>query len=169
MTKLSIALIATAMLIAPAILCRPVLACEEEIYGTWKLVSEQMKILDTGEIIDRTAGAVPSGYVTFGKDGRMMVLSVRGVRPKPDSLATMTNQQRAALFTSMIAYGGTYKFDCSTMEAHVDISWNETWTGTTQIRDVKRDGDKLVFTTRPAPSPIDGRTSVSTVIWEKVK
>jgi len=149
-------------------LCGQVLAGEEEIHGTWKLVSEQTKILDTGEIIDSTSGTVPSGYVTYGKDGRMMCLIVRGVSPKPDSLATMTDQQRSALFRSMIAYGGTYNFDGSTMQHHVDISWNEVWTGTTQIRDVRRDRDKLVYTTRPAPSPVDGRMAVSTVIWEKV-
>ena len=147
----------------------PVLAGEEEIYGTWKLVSEQIKYLDTGEIIDTSAGTAPSGYVTYGKDGRMMALLVRGVRPKADSLATMTDQQRSALFSSMTAYGGTYKYDGSTVEHHIDISWNEVWTGTTQIRDVKRDGDKLVYTTRPAPFSRDGRMIVGTNIWEKVK
>src|SRR6516162_1513342 len=108
-------------------LCSPALAGEEEIYGTWKLVSEQIKYLDTGEIIDTAAGRAPSGYVTYGKDGRMMALLVRGVRPKPDSLATMTDQQRSALFSSMTAYGGTYKYDGSTVEHHIDISWNEVW------------------------------------------
>jgi hypothetical protein len=150
-------------------LCGPTFAGEEEIYGTWKLVSEQIKYLDTGEIIDTAGGRVPSGYVTYGKDGRMMALLVRGVRPKPDSVATMTDQQRAALFGSMTAYGGTYTFDGSTMEHHIDISWNEVWTGTTQIRDVKRDGDKLVYTTRPAPFSANGRMIVGTIIWEKVK
>jgi len=145
-------------------------AAEEEIYGTWKLVSDHSKFLDTGEIIDNNAaGAVPLGYLTYGKDGRMMALLVRGVRPKPDSLATITDQQRASLFTSMIAYGGTYKFDGSRMEHHVDISWNEIWTGTTRINEVKRDGDKLVYTTPPGPSIRDGRMVIGIATWEKVK
>jgi len=150
-------------------LCSPTLAADDEIYGTWKLVSNQAKILDTGEIID-IAGAVPSGYVMYGRDGRMMVLIVRGSgRPKPDSLATMTDQQRADLFRSMVSYAGTYKFDGSIIEHHIDMSWNNIWTGTTQIRDVKKDGDKLVYTTRPGPLSIDGRMAVTTLVWEKVK
>ena len=47
----------------------------------------------------------------------------------------------------MTAYGGTYKFDGSTIEHHIDISWNEVWTGTTQVKSVKRDADRLVYTT----------------------
>jgi hypothetical protein len=55
------------------------------------------------------------------------------------------------------------------MEHHIDISWNEIWTGTTQIRDVKKEGDRLIYTTRPAPFVSDGKMSVVTTVWEKVK
>jgi hypothetical protein len=43
------------------------------------------------------------------------------------------------------------------------------WTGTTVIRDLTRDGDKLIYTTRPAPFSGDGKMSVVTVVWERVK
>jgi lipocalin-like protein len=147
-------------------LCGPIFAGEEEIYGTWKCVSEQIKFLDTGETIDLAT----SGYIMYGRDGRMMGLLVRGVRPKPDSLATMTDQQRADLFKSMISSAGTYTFDGSVMEHHIDTSWNNIWTGTTIARDVRKDGDKLVYTTKPAPYSANGSRMVTdTVIWEKVK
>jgi hypothetical protein len=99
----------------------------------------------------------------------MTALVVRGSRRKPESVETMTDQQRAGLFRTMVAYGGTYKFDGGTMEHHIDISWNEVWTGTTQIRDVKRDGDRLIYTGRAAPFSGDGRMSVVSLIWAKVK
>ena len=54
-------------------------------------------------------------------------------------------------------------------ERAVDISWNEAWTGTTVIRDFKKEGDKLVYTTRPAPASADGKMRVFTLVWEKVK
>ena len=38
-----------------------------------------------------------------------------------------------------------------------------------QVRDIKKDGDRLIYTTRPAPSPIDGSMGFATLIWEKVK
>ena len=55
------------------------------------------------------------------------------------------------------------------MEHHIDISWNELWTGTTQFRDVKKDGNRLIYTTHPAPNARDGKMSITTLVWEKVK
>jgi hypothetical protein len=70
-------------------------------------------------------------------------------------------------FRTMQAYGGTYEFDGRTVKHHIDMSWNQTWTGTTQIRDLHKDGDKLIYTTRPYPFPADGKMSVVTVVWQK--
>jgi hypothetical protein len=80
----------------------------------------------------------------------------------------MTDAQRADLFRSMLAYGGTFTFDGAKVEHHIDISWNEVWTGTTVIRNVTKEGDKLIYTTLPAPFSSDGKMSVVTVVFEKV-
>jgi hypothetical protein len=141
-------------------------AAEDEIYGTYTLISSTRKLLDTGQVETFNR---EHGFITYGKDGRMLILIVRGDRPKPESLDKITDQQRADLFRSMTAYGGTYQCDGKTMEHHIDISWNEIWTGTTQIRDVKKEGDRLIYTTRPAPFVSDGKMSVVTTVWEKVK
>src|SRR5260370_31382767 len=93
-----------------------------------------------------------------------MGLIVRGVRPKPDSLATMTDQQRAEAFKSMISYAGTYKFDGSVMHHHIDISWNNIWTGTTVVRHVRKDWDKVVYATGPAPYNAKGMMAIQTII-----
>jgi hypothetical protein len=140
---------------------------QEALDGTYRLVSSTRKIVDTGEVED-TFGKNPSGFITYGKDGRMMVIIVRGDRTKPTDV-NLTDQQRADLHRSMTAYAGTYTFDGKTVTHNIDISWNEAWTGTSVIRDVQRDGDRLIYTTRPAPSPVDGKLSVVTLIWEKVK
>jgi hypothetical protein len=34
----------------------------------------------------------PLGYISYGKDGRMLVLIVRSDRPKPESVEKMTDQ-----------------------------------------------------------------------------
>ena len=141
-------------------------AADNELAGTYKLISRSRVLVDTGQV--QTFGQV-QGFITYGNDGRMLVLIVEGNRPKPESLAKMTDQQRAELFRTMNAYGGTYKFDGKTIEHHIDISHNAVWTGTTQIRDVKKEGDKLIYTTRPAPFVGDGKMSVITLVWEKVK
>jgi hypothetical protein len=51
----------------------------------------------------------------------------------------------------------------------VDVSWNESWTGTKQTRRFRLDGERLNLTTHPSPDPLDGRMSVRRMVWEKVK
>ena len=144
------------------------IAAQQVLEGTWKLVSSTRTNTTTGATTD-SFGPNPLGYITYGKDGRMMVLITRSDRPKPDSTDKMTDEQRSRLFSSMLAYSGTYKFDGETIEHHIDGSWNQVWTGTTQIRNVKKDGDRLIYTTQPGPSPIDGSMGFATLVWEKVK
>jgi hypothetical protein len=146
------------------------IAAEEVLDGTWKLVSSTRTNTTTGATTD-SFGPNPLGYITYGKDGRMMVLITRSDRPKPDSIDNdkMTDEQRSRLFSSMLAYSGTYTFDGETIEHHIDGSWNQVWTGTTQIRNVKKDRDRLIYTTQPGLSPIDGSMGFATLVWEKVK
>ena len=142
----------------------------EDLFGTWKLVSMRRTIVDTDESYDPNPDAPPSGLLIYGNDGRMIVLNVVGGRPKPDSIETMTDELRAQLFRSMVAYGGTYTFDGQSVFHHIDISWNECWTGTTQVRKVTRDGERLVLTTTaPAPGSLDGKLGTASLVWERLK
>jgi hypothetical protein len=122
-------------------------------------------MVDTGE---EEKYSDESGYITYGRDGRMFVLLVRGKRPKPESLDKMTDQQRADLFRTVTAYTGPYTFDGRTVEHHIDLSWNEVFTGMTLRREVRWEGDKVLLTTAPSPRSKDGKMSVRTLIFEKV-
>ncbi|AWB23301.1 hypothetical protein DA075_22350 [Methylobacterium currus] len=141
---------------------------KEDIIGTWKLVSSKRKIIDTGEEIN-TYGAHPTGWINYDRGGRVMALIVNDDRPKPETIEKMTDAERIKLFKSVLAYSGSYSFDGKSISHKIDTSWNEIWTGTTQIRDIERQGDRLIYTTRPAPFSGDGRMSVVTLIWEKAR
>jgi hypothetical protein len=144
----------------------PALAAEHELVGTYQLISSSTKYLDTGEVVpDQNV----KGFIMYGADGRMLVLNTYGGRPKPESYAKMTDEQRIGPFRTMLAYGGTYTFDGKTVEHHVDICWDEVRCGTTVVRDVTRDGDRLIYTTKPQPSPFNGRMIVVTLVWQKLK
>ena len=143
-------------------------AAADELNGTYKMISAKRQIVDTGEVTDAYGGPHPNGTIIYGRDGRFLALVTFDGRAKPESILTMTDQQRADLFRSMLAYGGTYSFDGAKVEHHIDISWNEVWTGTTVIRDIKKEGDKLIYTTRPAPFSSDGKMSVVTVVFKKI-
>jgi hypothetical protein len=154
--------------VAVATLPRLAIAADEELAGTYKLISSTRKILGTGEV-SNTWGKNPKGFITYGKDGRMLVLIVSDDRPKPESVEKMNDQQRIDLFRSMTAYGGTYTFDGKRVQHHIDISGNEVWTGTTVVREIAKDGDKLVYSSPAAPFASDGKMSEVTLVWEKVK
>jgi hypothetical protein len=141
-------------------------AADVSIPGTYRLVTEQRTIVETNEVIPGTGAR---GYITYGEDGRVIVLIVRQPRPKPDSAEKITDQQRIELFRTITAYAGTYKFDGTTIEHSIEISMNEVWSGTKQVRFVKKDGDRLIYSTPPFPFHTDGKMSVNTLVWEKVQ
>jgi Lipocalin-like domain len=135
--------------------------------GTWRLISSTRTNAATGETVD-TIGPNPRGFITYTRDGRLSVLIARDDRPRPGDVRSMSDAERSRLYSTMMAYTGRYKFNGKTIEHDIDIAWNEIWGGTKQIRDVKKEGDRLIYTTRPAPSPADGVMGYGTVIWEKV-
>ncbi len=140
----------------------------EDLYGTWRLVSFIQTILATGETID-VFGKAPTGFIHYGRDGRMMVLMVKDARPKPANLSQMTDQERVELFRTMVAYAGTYTVDSKTVRHHLDISWNQIFTGTDQVRNIEFDGCKFIMSTNPQPRSQDGEMATSVLTWERLE
>jgi hypothetical protein len=143
-------------------------AGNEDLYGTWRLISYTQGILATGEKID-IFGKAPHGFLHYSPDGRMYAILVKDERPKPTDLTKVTDAERVELFKTVIAYAGTFKFDGKTVTHYLDISWNETWTGTAQVRNVRLEGNKLYISTNPIPRPEDGKVVIGVLAWEKVK
>ncbi len=139
----------------------------EELVGTWRLVRFTRTIVATGEA-QETFGKAPSGLIQFGSDGRMMMFVVKDQRPSPPDPEEMTDQQRADLFKTMIAYGGTYIFDGKTLTSHLDVTWNQAWTGTDIIRHVTLEGRKLILTADPHKSYVDGNVISAVMTFEKL-
>jgi Lipocalin-like domain len=143
------------------------LAGENPVVGTWKLKSFVREVTATGEKFDQM-GEHPKGYLSYSADGRMYVIVTAENRIKPLT-ANPTDEQRAKLHQTMFAYAGTYMMESEKVVHPVDISWNEAWTGTDQVRFFKLDGNILTITAAPNKSPIDGREGHTVLVWEKVK
>jgi len=138
----------------------------ERLIGTWRLVAAVNEDAATGEKTD-LFGSNPIGYLMYGADGRMSVIQVRRDRPKPVG-PVATAAEAEALFKSLLSYGGTYTIDGDEVTHHVDVSWNESWTGTRQTRTFRLDGNHLHLSLPPSPNPVDGRMSVRSVVWERM-
>lgn len=141
---------------------------EEDLWGTWKLVSAIRKDVDTGDSAYAYGGPHPNGFISYSKDHRMMGMAAYDNRFKPARVDQTTADQREQLYKSYWAYAGTYTLKGNTIEHHVETSLNETWTGTTVTRDISYDGTRLILTTRPQLN-LEGRTVIITLIWEKMK
>lgn len=140
----------------------------QDLVGSYRLTKVLREILDTGEVIDMT-GTEGAGYIMYGADGRMMVQINYDGRPRRDRVEDLSDDERLTLFKSMVAYGGTYSLDGDKIAHHVDISWNESWTGKTFVRELKREGDKLIYLAPAAPASDSGQLITTTLIWERVK
>jgi Lipocalin-like domain len=138
----------------------------ERLIGTWKLVSVSREEIPGGK--SDFFGHDPVGFINYGADGRMMVVIVRGDRARPQS-ADISATEAEALFRSMVSYAGTYSIEGDEIIHHVEISWNENWSGKQQRRLVRFEHDRLALSTHPSPDPIDGQPSVRRMVWEKLK
>ena len=133
------------------------------LVGTWKLISQQAIV--EGEAPEEVFGASPKGYLIATREGRIMVLFTAEQRK-----GGMGDAERAALHKSMAAITGKYRIDGSTLIISVDASWNETWNGTEQRRQVRFEGDRMIVDTAPGPSILHpGKTSVARLVFEREK
>jgi Lipocalin-like domain len=139
----------------------------DQLYGTWRLLSWTRQVVATGESVD-SFGKAPNGFLTYGRDGRMSAIIVRANRLRPADLAKLTDQERAELYKTMVAYAGTFKVDGARVIHNVDISWSENWTGTAQVRNFRIDGRKLIISVDPQVG-VDGQKVTSVLMWEKVE
>ena len=159
--------------LAPGLFCMLFLlplsapAGENPILGTWKLRSFVREVIATGQHHNEF-GEEPDGYISYLPDGRMYAILVTDHRVKPEAAAP-TDEEKIKLFGSLIAYAGTYSVASDKVVHHVDISWNQNWTGTEQVRFYKLDGDTLTITTSVNKSPRDGREGRAVLVFTKVR
>jgi hypothetical protein len=137
------------------------------LLGTWKLQSFTDEDVATGEKTD-LFGAHPSGYLNYGPDGRMYAILLKEGRKAPDTLIP-TDAERVDLYSGLIAYAGTYSIEGDLISHHIDASWSRLWTGTTQVRQLRIDGNSLYIKTLPATNPLTGKQNSAVLVWIMVE
>ena len=120
------------------------------IVGMWRLVSFEREYQATGER-EYPMGKTPTGYILFLPEGRMAVVITGEGRKAPT-----TDQDRAGLFNSLVAYTGMYRVDGDKWITTVDVSANPAWVGTEQTRSFRVTDDRLQEMTAWAARPDKG-------------
>jgi len=142
-------------------------AGENPLVGTWAMKSFVFEPLGGGERY-YPLGQKAQGYLGYSSDGRMFLIQATADRAKPQG-SLPTDEERVKLHQSMVAYAGTYTGENGKLVHHVDISWNESWTGSDQVRFYTVDGNTLTIKTPPIKNPLDGREVIAVLVWERVK
>jgi hypothetical protein len=142
-------------------------AGENTLIGTWAMKSFVFEPVGGGQSY-YPLGEHAQGYISYASDGRMYLIQTAADRARPHGLLP-TDEERVKLHQSMAAYAGTYTTDNGKLIHHVDISWNESWTGSDQVRFYTVDGNTLTIKTPPIKNPLDGRDVIAVLVWEKVR
>jgi hypothetical protein len=138
-------------------------AAERDVLvGTWRLVSFEREYQSAGER-EYPMGKVPTGYILFLPEGRMAVVITAEGRKPP-----VTDQDRAGLFNTLVAYTGAYRVEGDKWIATVDVSANPAWVGTDQTRSFRITGTRLQEMTAWAVRP-DDRIARAVITYERVK
>jgi hypothetical protein len=132
------------------------------LYGAWTLHSFVM-VDEATRAREPLYGSQPKGRLILLPEGRMMAVITAEGRELPN-----TDQDRAAAFTSMLAYSGIYKVSGNTFVTDVDLAWNEAWVGTEQHRIFEIEGDRLTIVSLPRPALNFGsRMMHGELVWER--
>jgi hypothetical protein len=142
-------------------------ADENPLLGTWKLQSMIYEAIASGQR-SSPFGDHPVGYLSYSPDGRMYAIGAAEDRPMPRDRVP-TDAEKLKLYESVFAYAGTYTIDDEKVIHHVDVSWNQSRTGTDLVRFYKLDGNTLTITTAPDQSAVDGEEGKFILVWEKVQ
>jgi len=137
----------------------------ERLLGTWTLVSAVREEIPSGAKSEMW-GANPHGFINYCADGRMMAIITRSDRKAPTGKPTPAEAE--GLFRGMLSYAGPFSIKGNAVTHHVDISWNQSFTGGDQTRYFAFEGDKLVLSTPQSQDPIDGKLSVRRMTWKRV-
>ena len=137
------------------------------LLGTWRMVSWTRTAVATGKITD-AMGADPIGYIAYHADGRMMALVVDRHRAKLKG-TTPTDDEKVALFDSMLAYSASYTLDDDKVVHHVDAAWNPAWGVSDLIRPYTLEGVTLVISGAPGEDPVTGEAVNYRMEFRKVR
>ena len=132
------------------------------LVGNWRLVSFEREYQGTADR-EFPMGKLPTGYILFLPEGRMAVVITGEGRKAPS-----TEQDRASLFNSLVAYTGAYRVDSDKWITTVDVSANPTLVGTEQTRSFRITGDRLQEMTAWASRP-DNRMARAVITYERAK
>ncbi len=134
---------------------------QESLVGTYKLVSIKAEI-DGKLRDDRTKP--PHGYLIITPKYYAVFYT------RQDRRFGTSDAEKAALWESLTAFTGPYRIDGKKIVVSPDVSYNETFNGTQQTRDIEVHGRHLIVSSGPRPYGRDpSKNIVLRQEWERIE
>ncbi len=132
------------------------------IAGSWQLLAWRRL---EGDTVSYPLGQGATGILIYAEDGGMAVQMTGANRPTIPTADPLGGdaQQRAAAYSTCLAYFGTWEVDGENVIHHVAASLFPNWSGTVQVRPFACDGQELVLRTPPTAGPHG--TVVNEMAW----
>lgn len=139
---------------------------EQAIIGRWQIVAWE-QVYDDGR---RTypLGQQVEGFIQYDPDGRMMCMLCSGDRQNftTGGQWNASMEEKAAAYSAMLAYAGTYTFGGDTVSHHVELSAFPNWKGGIQKRRIETmDAGRLALVARLEEGTSEARTA--RLIWKR--
>jgi hypothetical protein len=120
-------------------------SAQEQLIGTWKLISAEDVDPNTGKWVPYTFGNPPSGYFIYDETGHASIQIMTTPPVKIASPDNPTPDEALAIFNGYIAYYGTYTVDDVNISVQVEGAWDPTQVGSNQARPYELSGDTLII------------------------
>jgi hypothetical protein len=133
----------------------------KQLVGSWRLTDWVLQVV--GEGSREPFGPNPNGRLVMTPEGHWTVI-ITGADRRP----AKTNDEKLALFDSVLAYSGLYTVEGDRITVKVEMSSNEVFTGSNQIqtRFFTLEGDKLtVRTPEMTSAALPGKKIIGTNIF----
>jgi hypothetical protein len=138
------------------------------VAGRWQLLAWR-SVDEHGTITGRPFGERPHGALIYTPGGWMAGQLAATSRPAVDGGDPLGGppDQRAAAYSSYVAYWGRYEVAGDRIIHYVETSLVPSWAGVEQVRHFSLSGDVLVL--RTPPMRVAGATVVSELSWRRME
>ena len=135
------------------------------IVGAWKLKS--FTELDVGtNATSHPMGRNARATVIYTSSGHVATIFAAEGR-NPATTIPIAAIEAAHLFQTMVAFAGRYETKGNELIYYPEITWNEEWNGTTQVRHFEIKDDVLTVRSLPAKNILGDAMPIMSMTWER--
>jgi hypothetical protein len=137
----------------------------QSIVGTWTLRSFSELDVET-KAVSYPMGDRPKATVIYTADGHVATIFTATGRTGPAG-PSPTDPEAIQLFRTMVAFAGRYEVNGGELIYYPEITWNEAWNGTRQLRTFELSGDLLKISSVAAGSALGNMQTIMTMTWNR--